>query len=291
MASTDAERILAFARRAEELGFDGLFAFDHFFPPGAPPDRPSFEAYATLAAVAAVTERVRLGTLVTRASLRPAGLLAKQAVALDDLSGGRFVLGIGTGDAISRPEHIAFGMPYLGPEVRREHLAETVGALRALWRGEPWAGGEHVPEVAGPLLPPARTTDGPPLWIGGTSSATVRLAGTVADGWNGWGMDVERFAARVATLREAAAGRDVEPTWGGACVVGTDDAEARLLAERRRERGIRGDAFVGDVEAFVGRIADLAAAGATWVVVLAGGASDRMELIADRVLPHLGART
>ncbi|MGH2589391.1 MAG: LLM class flavin-dependent oxidoreductase, partial [Actinomycetota bacterium] len=55
MTSGDAERVLSFARRAEELGFDGLFAFDHFFPPGAPSDRPSLEAYATLAAVAAVT--------------------------------------------------------------------------------------------------------------------------------------------------------------------------------------------------------------------------------------------
>ena len=134
--SSSPERVLAFARRAEVLGFDGLFAFDHLFPPGAPPDRPSLEAYTTLAAVASVTERATLGTLVTRASLRPVGVLAKQVVALDDISGGRFVLAIGTGDALSKAEHTTFGLPYLGPDVRRDHLVETVHALRALFAGE-----------------------------------------------------------------------------------------------------------------------------------------------------------
>ena len=74
--SGDAERVLAFARRAEERGFDGVFAFDHLFPPGAPADRPSLEAFASLAAVAARTSRVAVGTLVTRATLRPPGMLA-----------------------------------------------------------------------------------------------------------------------------------------------------------------------------------------------------------------------
>src|SRR4029453_10360382 len=88
MFSGDAGRVLAFARRAGEGGFDGVFAFDHLFPPGASPDRPSLEAYATLTAVAAVTSRIDVGTLVTRATLRPAGLLAKLAAAVDDVSGG-----------------------------------------------------------------------------------------------------------------------------------------------------------------------------------------------------------
>ena len=71
---------------------DGVFAFDHF-PPGAPPDRPSLEAYATLAAVAAGTSRIHVGTLVTRATLRSAGMLAKLAAAVDDVGGGRMIWG------------------------------------------------------------------------------------------------------------------------------------------------------------------------------------------------------
>ena len=75
--SGKAERVLEAAREAEELGFDGAFVFDHFFPPGGPRDRPALEAFTTLAAVGAATRRITLGTLVTRASLRSAGLLAK----------------------------------------------------------------------------------------------------------------------------------------------------------------------------------------------------------------------
>jgi alkanesulfonate monooxygenase SsuD/methylene tetrahydromethanopterin reductase-like flavin-dependent oxidoreductase (luciferase family) len=187
MATGDVERVLAFAERGEDLGFDGLFAFDHLFPPGAPSDRPSLEAYATLAAVASSTSRVTIGTLVTRASLRSAGTIAKQATTLDDVSGGRFVLGIGTGDAIGRAEHEVFGLPYLAPTIRREHLTETVRAVRALLGGEQWPGGEYVQPIDGPLMPGPVRPGGPRIWVGGMSEGAVRVAAHEADGWNGWG--------------------------------------------------------------------------------------------------------
>lgn len=285
MATSDAARVLGFARRAEELGFDGLFVFDHLFPPGAPSDRPSLEAYATLSAVAAVTARARIGTLVTRASLRAAGVIAKLAASLDDISGGRFVLGLGTGDAISRPEHEAFGLPYLGPGVRRDHLVETVGAVRSLLRGDPWMGGAHVPAVPGPLLPRPRTPGGPPVWVGGASEATALVAASLADGWNGWGLSLARFRQRVTAIRERAGGRAVEATWGGPLVVGQDLAEAGRLLQARVARGIAADVWAGDIEGAASWIQELRAAGATWAIVLPAGAPDRMELIGERVLP------
>jgi alkanesulfonate monooxygenase SsuD/methylene tetrahydromethanopterin reductase-like flavin-dependent oxidoreductase (luciferase family) len=287
MASDDPARAPAFARRAEGLGFDGVFAFDHLFPPGAPADRPSSEAFATLAAVAAVTERITLGTLVARASLRSAGLLAKQAVTLDDAGGGRFVLGVGTGDAIGRAEHEAFGLAYLDPRERREHLRETVRAVRALFAGAGFDGGRHVPPIAGPLLPPSRTPGGPPLWVGGTSEAAVRLAAREADGWNGWGLPVSEFAARAELLASEAERDGVVATWGGAVVVGEDAAEADRVAERRRARGLQPDAFVGDAEGAAARLAELAAAGAAWAILLAAGGPGRLELVAERVLPRV----
>jgi alkanesulfonate monooxygenase SsuD/methylene tetrahydromethanopterin reductase-like flavin-dependent oxidoreductase (luciferase family) len=289
MATSDAERILRFARRAEELGFDGLFGFDHLFPPGAPADRPSFEAFATLGAVAASTERVTIGTLVARASMRAPGLLAKAATTLDDVSGGRFVLAIGTGDAVSGPEHAAFGLPSLGADVRRAHLAETVGAVHALFRGVPFAGGAHVPPIPGPLLPPPARAGGPPVWIGGASESAARLAGRLADGWNGWALDLPSFASRAAAARSEAWDRPFEVTWAGAAVVGRDAGDAERAAADRRDRGIVGDAFVGPPEAAAAWLDALAAAGASWAILLAAGGLERAELIAERVLPRVTA--
>lgn len=287
LTSSDPEGVPTFARGAEDLGFDGLFAFDHLFPPGAPSDRPSAEAYASLAAVASITRRVAIGTLVTRASLRPAGLLAKQAVTLDDVADGRFVLGIGTGDSLSKAEHDAFGLPYLEPNVRRRHLVETVRAIRALFRGEAWEGGELVPAIRGPLLPAPRRGGGPPIWIGGKSPAAVRLAAAEAEGWNGWNLDVETFADRAALVRNEPRGQGVEATWAGAVVVGRTAEEANELEATRRARGIMDDAFVGNVAAATTWLERLASAGATWAILLVAGGRERVELVAERVLPRV----
>ncbi len=287
------ERVLAFADRGEELGYDGVFAFDHFFPPGAASDRPSLEAFATLAAVAAATERIAVGTLVTRASLRPAGLLGKMAAQIDDVSRGRLILGVGTGDPIDKPEHDAFGLPYMDRTERREHLVETVRALKALFRGEPWPGGERVPPVRGPLLPPPFAPGGPPVWIGGFADAVVRVAALEADGWNGWGMSIPEFARKANLLRETAteAGRDVEATWAGIVVVGRDDDEAgSMLEERYRRNMLETNVWAGSAQSLTWWFEGLETAGAAWVIFVPAGPADRIELIAEDVFPHMRSR-
>jgi len=281
--SGNVERVLDSARRAEGLGYDGVFVFDHFFPPGAPSDRPSLEAFTTLAAVGAVTSRVRVGTLVARAQLRPAGLLAKMAAGIDDISGGRMILGVGTGDPIDEPEHRAFGIPTLSKSERRVHLAELVAAVKALFRGDEWEGGDQVPPIAGPLLPPPVRPGGPPLWVGAQADEVVRLAGAVADGWNGWGASPEEFARKAMLVAEeaGAAGREVEATWAGIALVGEDEPEAERLAAARREKGMSSDhIWIGGAERFAEHLRALGAAGATWVIVVAAGPMDRPELIA-----------
>ncbi|MBI4261040.1 MAG: LLM class flavin-dependent oxidoreductase [Actinobacteria bacterium] len=293
MFSGRMDRVLDSATRAEELGFDGVFAFDHFFPPGASPDRPSLEAFATLGAVAAETGRLSVGTLVTRAQLRPAGLVAKMAATLDDMAGGRMILGVGTGDPIDLPEHETFGFTSLGVADRRAHLAETVGAVRALFRGEAWPGGEHVPAVAGPLRPPPPSPGGPPIWIGAQADEVVRLAGALADGWNGWGLDAGAFARKARVLGEAAgeAGRPpgaVEATWAGIALVGEDDARTEELLAARRSKGMPVEGiWWGSAERFAGFLGELREAGATWVVIVPAGPPDRVELIARDVLPAI----
>jgi alkanesulfonate monooxygenase SsuD/methylene tetrahydromethanopterin reductase-like flavin-dependent oxidoreductase (luciferase family) len=283
--SGDPERVISFARRAEDLGFDGVFAFDHFFPPGAAPDRPSLEPFTMLAAVGVSTSRVAIGTLVTRAQLRPAGLLAKTAAQLDHLTGGRMILGVGTGDPIDEPEHRAFGVPSLGKVERRAHLAETVGAIKSLFRGDTWEGGAHVPRMEGPLLPAPPQRGGPPAWIGGLADEVVRLAGAVADGWNGWGLDPAPFARKAQLLQRAGAGAPREATWAGIVLVGRDEEEVQVLLDARRARAMPDTGiWSGTAEQFAEFVADLEGAGASWTILVPAGPPDRVDLIAGALM-------
>ena len=291
--SDDPDRVIAFARKAEELGFDGVFAFDHLFPRGAPSDRASLEAFATLSGVAAATRRIEVGTLVVRVSLRPVGLLAKMVASTDDIGGGRMILGIGTGDQMDEPEHETYGLPNLGKWERREHLVETVRGLKAVFRGEAWPGGRWVPAVAGPLLPRAITPGGPPVWIGGRADDMVRIAAREAEAWNGWGLSLPGFARKARLLREtaAAAERAVEATWAGIVVVGKDEDETGAMLNTRRERGLpEADVWVGSVRSLLRWLGGLESSGASWAVLAPGGSPDRVDLIAERVLPHMRSR-
>ena len=289
--SGDPATALAAATDAERLGFDGVFGFDHFFPPGAPSDRASLELFTTLAAAATLTDRLTVGSLVTRAVLRPPGLVAKMAATIDAVAGGgRMVVGVGSGDPIDLAEHAAFGFPNLSIEDRRAHLEEWVTALRHLFRGEPFPGGDHVGPVRGPLLPPPAAPP-PAVWVGGQAPAVVRLAARSADGWNGWGSTPENFREKASLLREEAerAGREgaVEATWAGIVMVGEDDAEAKALAAARQEKGIDALGFHGSAESFAGFLGDLADAGATWAIVVLTGPGDRRTLVGEGTLPAL----
>jgi alkanesulfonate monooxygenase SsuD/methylene tetrahydromethanopterin reductase-like flavin-dependent oxidoreductase (luciferase family) len=277
----DPGRPLAVAARARTLGVDGVFAPDHLFPPvfypPSGPDRPALEPFSLLAAVAAREPGVHVGTLVARVTLRPPGILAKQAAALDAMSGGRAILALGTGDRASVGEHERFGIPFPPAAERISLLEETVGALRALFGGRVWPGGDHVPAMTGPLLPPGE----PAVWVGGLSDPVLSVAARVADAWNGWGLDAEAFTARATTLRDLARGRTVAPTWGGIALVGEDRAEVERLVDERTARNLSLDGvWVGTVDD-LHRFADaLRDAGATWFVVLPAGPADRLDVIA-----------
>ena len=288
--SGDAERVLSFAERAEELGFDGVFAFDHLFPPGNDPERPVLEAFAMIGAVAARTGRISVGTLVARVALRDAGMLAKLATTLDDASGGRMILGVGAGDAGNDLEHRTFGIPAPSQSERRTRLEETVRCVRALFGAAPWPRGSIVPEMAGPLLPPPRH-GGPRLWVGGSSERVVRLAAREADAWNGWQLEPDAFAGKARLLREGAGGRRVEATWAGVALVGRDDAEVAELLRARRRRGLIARAWAGRTASLRARIAEFERAGATWVVLALAGPRDRLELVGSEVLPTVGTPT
>ena len=276
----DAHRPIEAARRAAEVGYDGAFAPDHLFPPGAP-ERPSLDAFSVLSAVAAANPRLTVGTLVSRVGVRPAGLLAKQAAGLGQIGGAGAVLGLGIGDRFARAEHEAFGIPFPPPDERREALEETAQACRALFRGEPWRGGTRVGPVAGPLAPPGRAE----IWFGGRSDRVLEAAARRAEGWNGWGLDDDAFGDRASRLAELArrSGRDPEeipPTWGGIALVGENGPDLALLEADRRSRRLPMNVWRGTV-ADLRRLGErLLALGSAWFVCVPAGPSDRVELIA-----------
>jgi F420-dependent oxidoreductase-like protein len=175
------------ARAAEEAGVDTLWVSDHLLqadPTAAPGDTEMLEAYTTLGFLAARTERVRLGTMVTGVTFRPPALLIKAVTTLDVLSGGRSWLGIGAG--YHGEEADAMGLPLPPVAERFERLEETLQIAAQLWAGDdtPFTGAHYrLQRPAG--SPPPTTRPHPPILIGGGGERrTLRLVARYADACN-----------------------------------------------------------------------------------------------------------
>ena len=194
------DALVARAESAEASGFDGIALMDHLVPPGAP-DHPVYEAFTTATWLAAVTDRLRLGHLVLCDSFRHPAVLARQAVTLDHLSGGRFELGIGSGSTPA--ELVASGFEAAGAADRRRRLHETLELLARFWTGEPvhYQGSFfRVDGVRQLPVPRGRI----PILIGGTGVETTELVARYADWWNVPVHHLDRWAtarSRVGTAR------------------------------------------------------------------------------------------
>jgi F420-dependent oxidoreductase-like protein len=180
------ERIAAIATTAENAGFDTVMVMDHFFqlPLLGPPENAMFESYTLLGALAARTERARLGALVTGVTYRNPALLAKAVTALDVISGGRSYLGIGA--AWFEFEHEALGFDFPPVRERFERLEEALQICRAMLRGErPTFEGTHYRVHEAINSPAPIQPGGPPIMIGGSGEKrTLRLAARYADAVN-----------------------------------------------------------------------------------------------------------
>jgi probable F420-dependent oxidoreductase len=201
------------ARFAEAGGIDSLWVYDHFIfrMPGEAEDG-IHEAWTLLAALAAVTERAALGTIVLGTGFRPPALTAKMAATLDEVSNGRLILGLGTG--WHEPEYTAFGYPF---DHRAGRFEEALGIIVPLLRGErvTFHGTWHAVDDAVLIPPPPRPARVPgrmPILIAAKGERVLRLTARWADAWNAawFGFPDERFAARRADLLAAceAEGRD-----------------------------------------------------------------------------------
>jgi len=195
----------AAATAVEEAGFDGLWTWDHLRDPaGSPVGVP--EVWTTLAALAEVTRRITLGPLVLNVNTRHPGILANMAATLQQVSGGRLLLGLGAGGNRRTPypvEQEALGLAVEPDAVRAARVAEAIEVMRRLWRGDGASfDGTHYRLVDPP----------PPVVVGGFGPRMAGIAGRVADGFNTQAGHPD-LAGLVGVAREAraAAGRGAEP--------------------------------------------------------------------------------
>lgn len=183
------DETLALVRHCEGTGWDGVWFADHFMPntgpEGPPADGPMLECWSVLAGLAAETERMRIGPLVSGNTYRHPAVLANVASAVDHISRGRLVLGIGAGWQVN--EHRAYGIELPGVRDRLDRLEEAVQILLGLLR-EPrtTVTGKHYAVVDAPNEPkPAQALL--PLLVGGRGERrTMRIAARYADEWNAW---------------------------------------------------------------------------------------------------------
>ena len=211
----------AMARAAEEVGYDSIWVGDHLlYRDEGSPERGPWDAWTFLAGLAAVTRRVRLGPLVACTAFHPPGLIARMAAAVDEISDGRLVLGLGAG--WNEPEFRAFGIPY---DHRVARFEEAFTVVRRLLAGERVTlHGRYHNIDEGVVLPTGRR---PPLMIGSNGPRMLRIALPHADAWNTWfdgyGNSVAGFGELNARIDAAAraAGREPADIERSACVLVT----------------------------------------------------------------------
>jgi F420-dependent oxidoreductase-like protein len=237
---TTADELRAVWRIADDAGFDHVWVFDHLAAIGAGgPDRPVFEGWSLQAAIAVATQRVRFGCLVSGNTYRNPALLAKIAVTVDHLSGGRLEFGIGA--AWADVEHQMYGIPGLDHRVGR--LSESLHILRSLWtQPRTTFEGRYYTMREAICNPKPIQQPHPPIWIGAGGERTLALTARYADVWNASGASSpEELAAMSARLDEACARinrdpatirRSVQYSW-----TGSDRSELMDMAGERVRRG------------------------------------------------------
>ena len=312
------DAMAGWARRAEDLGFDSVWVSDHFFYSFGrygvdPAPIAALEPMTALAGLAAVTERVRLGTLVLCAPFRHPALVAKMATTIDGISGGRIDLGVGAGWL--EDEFTAFGYPFGSVGERFASLEATLEVLDA------FAGGDPVTmDVNGVSLREARLLPPPvrsriPVWVGGKGGPRLlRLAARHADGWNAvWRWAPEAFGARAEAARVTCeqVGRDPATfrlSVGLYLLMGEDEPAARAAFERGRAampggalddetyETWRADTLSGTPDQIIERIHAFAALGveelivAPWVLPFAIPEPEQIDLFAEWILRPLAGR-
>lgn len=286
--------LLAVARRTEECGFDAFFRSDHYLAMGGDGLPGPTDAWLTLAALARETSRIRLGTLVTAATFRLPGVLAISVAQVDQMSGGRVELGLGSG--WYDDEHTAYGIPFPPLGERFDRLEEQLQIVTGLWdaAGSFSFEGTHYTLKDSPALPKPVQRPHPPVIVGGFGTKrTPRLAATYADEFNLPFASVEATGEQFARVRAAAeqTGRSLRYSAAQVVCVGRDDAGVakRAAAIGRAADELRANGLAGSPAEVVDKIGRFAEVGATrvYLQVLDLADLDHLDLIATEVAAQL----
>ncbi len=286
---------------AEDLGFAGIYRSDHYTN-GSPPDKESLEAWVSLTWLASHTERIEFGTLVSPFSFRNPSMLARMAASVDDLSGGRLMLGVGAG--WQEREHKKFGWDLLPIPERFERFEDGLEVVSALLKNDSPSTyrGKYYQIEEAVLLPRPQRTGGPKILIGGNGkTCTMPLAARFADEWNGLYTSISDYAQRNQLMDELAreAGRKpdaIRRSMMIGCEFGRDEAEVAALVEKRTNGKRTADDLrqmfgmaVGTASQVVDHLGQLADAGCQRVMLqwLDMDDTDRLAVMANQVLPQV----
>ncbi|MFQ5919904.1 MAG: LLM class flavin-dependent oxidoreductase [Thermoplasmata archaeon] len=297
------------ARELERLGYTSGWLFDHFRPhPSIPdaqvPTTSTFECWTGLSALARVTKRLRLGSLVSVVAYRSPALLAKMAACLDVISRGRLEVGIGAGSF--EQEHRAYGFPFAPPRTRITQVAEAIQILHLMWREEKASfEGEHFVVREAPCVPKPLQPGGPPLTVGagtGRELPILGLAARWADRANLLRCSPDECARQLQILRGHCreVGRDydtLEKSVHLGLLIGRDGEAVDERVRSRKPSGIALEAFraqlelgtvIGTPEEVADRLGEYLDLGVTYFVFQVDGAleDEPLRLFADDVMPQ-----
>jgi F420-dependent oxidoreductase-like protein len=245
---TDWASLLEAGRRADRLGFDSLWTWDHLYPIVGDPEGPIFEGWLTLAAWAQATHRIRIGLMVGANTFREPALTAKMATTLDHISNGRAILGIGA--AWFQTEHEAYGLEFgSGPPERLRWLGEALPVMRGMLHGErPSATGPHY-AAKDVRNDPRPIQERLPLLVGGGGEqVTLKLVARYADANNvGGGLENVKRKEAILVQHCETVGRDpseIERTTGiGTVIIRDSRAEAEKVQAANFARNGKADGW------------------------------------------------
>jgi F420-dependent oxidoreductase-like protein len=271
------QEMLSLWQEIDTLGFDSAWVFDHFLPIFSDPTGPCLEGWTALSALAMVTQKTRLGVMVTGNTYRHPGVLAKMATTVDIISGGRLILGIGAG--WFELEHQAFGIAFPKVAERLKKLDETLEVVKRLWTEDRVNFSGRYYQLKDALLNPQPVQKPhPPILVGASGEqVALGIVARHADIWNSFGSPTV-FAHKIAALTEHCRriGRDPDTIEKSVLlqVTLTDDQETKRKAREDEGWG----ALIGNSDEVRQQIEQYVAVGVTHIIISVSAPYDRAML-------------